>query len=259
MTHGHLRAVGQRRAGGRRKPPRRLRVPDRWWPCVERATIRVPDRHSGRIGDLPVAEADTLGFPERAATPLAGGVIQRRIRTDTEISPTSVRRRVRGRYVRRMECVRIRPYRPGDEHALAHVSFMSVREAGRDDYSEEQVSGVGDRASPSISIRRPRCGRRRRPPRVARVHAPPAAWCPRTTRYGAAACRSRGRAAAGPAAPNGLEPSPGDCLAWGDSSKNPGDFGGMGRSRSSGPSASQACDLRFYQYPPWDSNPEPAD
>ena len=38
-----------------------------------------------------------------------------------------------------------------------------------------------------------------------------------------------------------------------------GDFGGMGRSRGSGPSASQASDLRFCLYPPWDSNPEPAD
>ena len=38
-----------------------------------------------------------------------------------------------------MEGVRIRPYRPGDEDALAEVFFTSVREAGRRDYSEEQV------------------------------------------------------------------------------------------------------------------------
>lgn len=38
-----------------------------------------------------------------------------------------------------MDHVRIRSYRPGDEHALAEVFFTSVREAARDDYSEEQV------------------------------------------------------------------------------------------------------------------------
>jgi putative acetyltransferase len=38
-----------------------------------------------------------------------------------------------------MEGVRIRPYRPGDEHALADIFFASVRDGGLEDYSEEQV------------------------------------------------------------------------------------------------------------------------
>jgi putative acetyltransferase len=38
-----------------------------------------------------------------------------------------------------MGVVRIRSYRPGDEHALADVFFSSVREAGLADYSQDQV------------------------------------------------------------------------------------------------------------------------
>lgn len=42
-------------------------------------------------------------------------------------------------YVRCVDEVRIRPYRPGDEGALADVFFKSVRDAGLADYTPEQV------------------------------------------------------------------------------------------------------------------------
>jgi putative acetyltransferase len=59
-----------------------------------------------------------------------------------------------------MEGVRIRPYRPGDEHALADVFFASVREAGRDDYSEEQVRAwATERPHPSTFVDRAEDGR----------------------------------------------------------------------------------------------------
>ena len=38
-----------------------------------------------------------------------------------------------------MEEIRIRPFRRGDEHALAEVFFASVRDAGLADYNDEQV------------------------------------------------------------------------------------------------------------------------
>ena len=59
-----------------------------------------------------------------------------------------------------MEGVRIRPYRPGDEHALAEVFFTTVREAGRDDYSEEQVRAwATERPDPSTFAVRAEDGR----------------------------------------------------------------------------------------------------
>ena len=59
-----------------------------------------------------------------------------------------------------MEGVRIRSYRPGDEHALAEVFFTSVREAGRYDYSEEQVRAwATERPNPSTFADRAEDGR----------------------------------------------------------------------------------------------------
>jgi putative acetyltransferase len=59
-----------------------------------------------------------------------------------------------------MEGVKIRPYQSGDEHELAEVFFTSVREAGRDDYSEAQVRAwATERPHPSTFADRAADGR----------------------------------------------------------------------------------------------------
>jgi putative acetyltransferase len=59
-----------------------------------------------------------------------------------------------------MDDVRIRPYRPGDQHALADVFLSSVREAGLADYSQDQVRAwAAERPHASHFVDRARDGR----------------------------------------------------------------------------------------------------